>query len=187
MAAQGRAPTAATLRGFGDGVHGAGARIERAPAAVAVGGKRERAARALEADERGVGGARAGQCVGADHVVVLLEDPALDAMLALASSFLGRNFGVVVGCFQRLREPQAGRRGTGAFRAARAIIDRRLLCKSVRGNFSGDTAAMANAQQAVVGDAADFHGVEAPLAEDGEDFLFAAAFRDEQHALLRFR
>ena len=72
-----RADGGHVARRFGDGVHGADARIERAPAAVAVGGKREGAARALEAHDGGIGGAGHDERVGAHHVIVLLEDPAL--------------------------------------------------------------------------------------------------------------
>ena len=54
------------------------------------------------------------------------------------------------------------------------------------GDFRHDFAVMADAQFAVVGDDADRDGVESPFAEDAEDFVFAALFGHEQHALLGF-
>src|SRR5437879_2475370 len=68
--------------GFGDGVHGANARIQLAPAAVAVRGEREGALhgaglRILDAHDGGIARAGAGERVGADAGVVLLGDPAL--------------------------------------------------------------------------------------------------------------
>ena len=72
-----RAHCGDVARGFGDGMHCADARIERAPAAVAVGGKREGAMRAFEAHDGGIGRAGQDERIGAHHVIVLLEDPAL--------------------------------------------------------------------------------------------------------------
>ena len=43
-----------------------------------------------------------------------------------------------------------------------------------------------HAHLAVTGDAADFDGVETPLLEYAEDFVFAALLRHQQHAFLRF-
>ena len=71
-------------------------------------------------------------------------------------------------------------------RGDRALVTRAFFGKRVRGNFGGDVAVVQDAQQAVFGDAADFDGVEAPFAEDGENFVLAAALGDQQHALLRF-
>ena len=85
------------------------------------------------------------------------------------------------------RELDAGARSRARRGRARAGAGRpALLGERVRGNFGGDAAVMQHAQQAVGGDAADLDGVESPLAEDGEDFLLAAALGDQQHALLRF-
>src|SRR6266704_596852 len=68
--------------GFGDCVHGADARIQLTPAAIAVGGERERALhyarlRILDAHHGGIASARAGQSVCPHRSVVLLGDPAL--------------------------------------------------------------------------------------------------------------
>ena len=43
---------------------------------------------------------------------------------------------------------------------------------------------MHNAHLAVVGNAADFDGIQAPFFEDLENFLLAALLRHQQHALL---
>src|SRR5260221_7834861 len=67
--------------GFCDGVHGADARIELAPAAVAVGGERESALngaglRILDAHHSGIARAGSSQSVRSHGSVVLLGDPA---------------------------------------------------------------------------------------------------------------
>jgi len=72
---------------LGDCVHRADFWIEVAPAAVAIGGEREASHRFLsvwavlfrflDADDRGVAGARSGERVGANAGVVLFGDPAL--------------------------------------------------------------------------------------------------------------
>ena len=56
----------------------------------------------------------------------------------------------------------------------------------MRGNFRGDSAVVLDPGDAAFGDLADDHGVQSPLLENAEDFVLAALFRDEQHALLRF-
>jgi len=56
----------------------------------------------------------------------------------------------------------------------------------VRRNFGGNRAMIQHAQNSVFCDFADFHRVESPLVEHVEDFPLAAAFRHQQHALLRF-
>src|SRR6266404_2936244 len=56
----------------------------------------------------------------------------------------------------------------------------------MRRNFRDGLAVIFHAHQAAVGDLPDDHGVESPFLEDGEYFVFAAIFGDEQHALLRF-
>ena len=68
----------------------------------------------------------------------------------------------------------------------RPLVARPFFGQRVRGNFGGDAAMMQHAQHAIVGDAADFDGVESPFVEYVEDFALAAAFGDQQHALLRF-
>ena len=70
-----RARAGHVARGFGDGVHRAKARRKKAPAAVAVGRKRERALRFLEAHHGGVARAGADARVRAHHRIVLLGDP----------------------------------------------------------------------------------------------------------------
>src|SRR6266852_2052969 len=56
----------------------------------------------------------------------------------------------------------------------------------MRGDFRDRLTVIFHAHQAAVGDLADDHSVESPLLEDGEYFVFASIFGDEQHALLRF-
>src|SRR5258707_7299312 len=52
-----------------------------------------------------------------------------------------------------------------------------------RGNFSGYASVVFNAGDAAFGDLADDDGIEAPLLEDGEDFVLAALLRhrSEEH------
>ena len=66
------------------------------------------------------------------------------------------------------------------------LVARPFFGDSVRGNFGGDRAVIQHAQHSIVGDFADFHGVESPFVEHVEDFALAAALGDQQHALLRF-
>ncbi len=56
----------------------------------------------------------------------------------------------------------------------------------MRGNFRGDAAVVVDAGDATLGNLADHDGIEAPLLEDGEDFVLAALLRHQQHALLGF-
>src|SRR6266705_6972075 len=76
-----RAAASHVARRFRDGVHRAHARIQLAPAAVAVGRERQRALydarlRILDAHDRRIARARTGQRVRANRTVVLLGDPA---------------------------------------------------------------------------------------------------------------
>ena len=129
-----RADGGDVARGFGDGVHRAGARIERAPAAVAAGGKRQRALRALEAHHGGVGGAGHGQRVGAHHVIVLLEDPALrgDGGRGQQAAEIFGEIGA-----RRARACTRGSAAAAARRAARdgPLVDGRLIGQRVRREF----------------------------------------------------
>ena len=59
-------------------------------------------------------------------------------------------------------------------------IHRRLIGQCSGGDGGGYLAVVHDAQQTVGGDAADLYGVESPFAEDGKNFLFAAAFGDQQ-------
>ena len=68
----------------------------------------------------------------------------------------------------------------------RAIVERGFVGQLAVGNFGDHLAVMLNPQHAVVGDAADGDGVEVPLLENGEDFVFAAGLGHKEHALLRF-
>jgi len=56
----------------------------------------------------------------------------------------------------------------------------------MRGNLRDDFAVIFHDEQAADGDFADDGGIEAPLFEDVEDFVFAALFGNEKHALLGF-
>ena len=67
-----------------------------------------------------------------------------------------------------------------------AIVKRGFVGQLAIGNLGDDLAVVLHAQQAVVGDSADGDGVQTPLLEDLENFVFAAFLGDEQHALLGF-
>ena len=56
----------------------------------------------------------------------------------------------------------------------------------MRGNFRGDSAVVVYAGDAAFCNLADDDGIEAPLLEDGQDFVLAALLRHQQHALLGF-
>ena len=132
-----RADGGDVARGFGDGVHGAGARIERAPAAVAVGGKRERAARALEAHHGGIGRAGHGERVGAHHVIVLLEDPALRG-----DGRRGEQAAEIVGEIAAWRRERDARFGAGGTRTGRADAGARRRALDRPARRAGISAAM---------------------------------------------
>src|SRR5208282_4019714 len=67
----------------------------------------------------------------------------------------------------------------------RTLIHRRIIGESSVRNFSDDFAVFEHAHFRVGSDLANFHRIQSPLLEDAEDFFFAAALRDQQHALLR--
>src|SRR4029077_3532144 len=136
--------------GFGNGMHGAGARIERAPTAFAVGGKREGTAGALETNDRGIGGAGEDEGVGANHVVVLFEDPALggDRGSGQETAEIGGKVRA-----SRGKRDLSFTRGRRLGRRDVALVDGRLLGERVGGNFRRDLAVMQDAQHAVRSDA----------------------------------
>src|SRR5690348_2168536 len=178
-----RAGAGDVARGFCDGVHRAQTRRALAPAAIAVRGKRNRARRLLEAEHGRVAGAREDARIRANHVVVLLEDPALrgdggrseQAAEIFVQVRTGRSeFDERRGGFLRFR------------RSDSAIVTRAFLGDGVRGDFRNDAAIFEHTQKAIARDAADLDGVEAPFAEHLEDFAFAAELGDKEHALLRF-
>jgi len=57
----------------------------------------------------------------------------------------------------------------------------------MRGNLRDDFAVIFYDEETADGNFADDGGIEAPLFEDVENFVFAAFFGDEEHALLGFR
>ena len=161
-----RAGAGDVARRLGDREHRAAPRIEVAVAAVAVDRHRQRARRALDADDAG---AHAGEHdrVGPHHVVVLPVDPALagdgrrreqriEARPAPAPA------GSVAGSKRcDLVEVRRPRR--------RPVVDRRLVDERGVRNLGDDRAVILDPQQAVVGDVADVRGVEVPLLEDRLD------------------
>ena len=128
-------------------------------------------------------GAGSGDACWCGPVVVLFPDPAFGAEVGRGDE--AQQIGVQIG--------RSGNRG-GRFErrfavrldVVRAVVFRRFIGQRGVGNFGHDLAVMPDAQIAVVGDDADGDGVETPLAEDAEDFVFPALFGHEQHALLRF-
>ena len=65
------------------------------------------------------------------------------------------------------------------------VIQRSVVGQRGIGNFSHDFAVLQHPHFRLADYAADGHGVESPLLENAEDFLFAAVLGDQQHALLR--
>ena len=124
--------------------------------------------------------------VGLHHGVVLLVDPALGADVGAGEEFF--EVGGVVAVFGQLGESFGGRvERDGSFPGADgAMVERRIVGERLVGNVGDEHAVMADAQARLGLDRADDDGVEAPLCEDAQDFVFAALFGDEQHALLAF-
>ncbi len=114
------------------------------------------------------------------HVIVLLPNPMLGGDRRSGQQF-AKIFRDVRACGTEFDKAliRARRRFF-----ERALVNRSFFCQRVGRNFRGDVAAMQHSHQATFGDAPDFHCVQAPLGEHGEDFLLAAAFSHQQHALL---
>ena len=67
----------------------------------------------------------------------------------------------------------------------RTVVERRFVGQIAVPDFGDEHPVVAHAEHAVVGYKADGGRVESPFVEDVKDFLLAALFGDEQHALLR--
>ena len=95
---------------------------------------------------------------------------------------------MIVAVFGELGENFVGRveRDGSLPRADGAMVERRVVGERLIGNVGDELAVMADAQARLGLDGADDDGVESPLGEDAQDFVFAAFFGDEQHALLAF-
>ena len=174
---------------FGHRVHGSHAGIQLTPAAVAVGREGQRAlhgSRFRIFDTHHCRVARAGtrQSVGAHGSVVLLGDPALGGNRRRRQQLqevLGE-----VRAFGREGKPIRGVLFSRCRRGHGPLIDRTFFCQGMRGNFRGGSAVVVDAGHAAFGNLADDDGIEAPLLEDRQDFMLAALFRHQQHALLGF-
>ncbi len=68
----------------------------------------------------------------------------------------------------------------------RTLVHGSIVGERCVGNLGNDFSVLQHAHLAVCGDAPDLDGIESPLFEDAENFLFAAFLRHQQHALLRF-
>ncbi len=69
----------------------------------------------------------------------------------------------------------------------RTIVERGFVGKLTVGDLGDNHTVILDAQHSVIGDAADGYGVEVPLLEHGEDFVFAAGIGHDEHPLLGFR
>ena len=113
-------------------------------------------------------------------------DPALGADVGAGEKFL--EVGGVVAIFGQLGERFGGRiERDGRFPCADgAMVERRIVGERLVGNVGDELAVMADAQARLGLDGADDDRIEAPLCEDAQNFVFAAFFGDQQHALLAF-
>ena len=91
-----------------------------------------------------------------------------------------------IGFFGGEVEPVFFRFGARCGRGDVAIIDRTFFGEGMRGNLRDDFSVILDDAAGRRGDFADDGGIEAPLFENVEHFVFAAFFGDEEHALLRF-
>ncbi len=140
---------------------------------------------ALDADDAGLA-AGALDGVGLDHGVVLLVDVAFGADVG-AGEQLVEVGGVVARLLELVEDPCGRVFGNGRCPGADGpVVDGGVVGEGLVGDLGDELAVMADAHDVVGGDDADLGAVEAPLCEDVEDFLFAALFGDEEHALLRF-
>ena len=69
----------------------------------------------------------------------------------------------------------------------RPLVSRSVFGQRADRNPRHLVAVPQRAEQLVIGDAADHHGVEIPFVEDLFNRLFAAALGDQEHAFLRLR
>src|SRR5208283_2985249 len=171
-------------RSFGHGMHRAQPWIEITPAPVAVKRHGKAALRALNADHARIARTRSLHCVGLYHVIVLLPDPPLAADIWTRKKLLEILCGVTAYIKPNVTRHLArnGRFPTGEWTFVNwSIVGERLIR-----NLRDYLAVMEHAQFIVSRDLADFDGVESPLFEHPENFLFAALLRDQQHAFLGF-
>ena len=140
---------------------------------------------ALDAHHAGFA-AGADDRIGLNHGVVLLVHPALGADVAADEQRLEVGGEVAV----------AGELGGRGFRrlarygrlprADGTAVERRIVGERLIGNVGDQFAVMADAQARLGLDSADDDGIESPLGENAQDFVFPALLRHQQHALLAF-
>jgi len=163
--------------GFGDGDATAFARVLLAVDRVAIGGGGQNFIGFADEED---GGIRAWEDGGAeaDHVVVLLPDPALRGDARVGEEFFQRGNGI------GLRH--AGEvEGLGSvFGSGFAGVERGFVGELAGGDFDGDFVAFADAHHAVVIDHTNMGVGEIPFFKDGTDFVFLTFFDDDEHAFL---
>src|SRR6185437_10179685 len=168
---------------FGNRVHRAETRRKLAPAAVSVGRKRQRAIRSFDPHDRSISRAWCDARVRAHHVIILTEHPALRGNRWRSEQF-AEIFCEINRCWRESHNIFRWRLWN--LRRDWPFGYRRFIGNRVRGNVRDHAPALEHAQPGITCDAPDFYGVEAPFAENVEDFAFAPALGDEQHAFLRF-
>ena len=164
-------------RGFGDGVHRTQARIEIAPASVAIERHGEAALRSFDTDHPGIARAGTFHGIGLHHVIVLLPHPAFAADIWTGEQTLqiGRQVGgsAEMNIFRHLARD--GR--LPAFQWA--VVYGSIVGKRLVRNLGDHVAVLEHPHPGIIGDAAHFNGIEPPLLEDAEDFVLAAFLRHQ--------
>ncbi len=172
---RGRADRADVAPGFGDRLLAALDRVGIAIARGAVGAHRERAACAVDADERCV--AADLHRVAADLAVILFVDPA--AACDVGRSHERLEVGRDIGGFG-----DVGQVGLLRRRNVRPVIERRIVGERGERDIADDLAMMFQHHAPRIGDGADNREVEFPFLEDCLRKLFLAGLQDHQHAFL---
>ena len=153
-------------------------RVGEAIARRAIGGDRQRLVGAMHADDRRIAARRLHR-IGADHVVVLLPDPAAagDVGRGHQRQQVARDIVAFGGIGERRR---LGRR------YVRAIVQRRFVGERTQRDIADRLALELQHHALGIGDVTDDREVQLPLAEDCLGFRLAAGLQHHQHALLRF-
>ena len=184
-----RARASHFARGLGHGVHRAQLRIEIAPASIAIERHRQPALRARSLPLMRITPASPRPdlrpCWSAPCESYCCQTQRLQQIFGLASS-----------CFRsavksrsspvQLNAAAGISRGTGgSHRSSGRWYTRRIVGQRLVRNFGDNFAVMQHAQSCLGLTVPTIDGVQSPLLEDAENFVLAALFGHQQHALLR--
>ena len=163
-------------------MHRAKARIEIAPASIAIERHGESAIGTLDANDAGIARSWCFDRIRLHHVVILLPHPAFRADVWARQQTLELDREISsFGEADVFRHFTIDRRLPAS---QRTFVHRCVIGKRGVGNFGNNFAVCEHTHLRIVCNAANFHRIQSPLLEDAKNFLFAAFLCDQQHALL---